>query len=141
MRHNEILQSFVIIYFNILLCFMVPKSLQTAWNKSADLRRENVKMLLAALWAKAWFRKRYCVTCIGDFLKLFPVISTIVSILHQLLYEKKNNILLSAITFSCDIPRKCYTAQKIKFSIKDFFSKCDQILSFLGFGHIYGRNP
>ena len=25
-----------------------------------------------------------------------------------------------------------YTAQKMKFSIKDFFSKCDQIRSFLG---------
>ena len=27
-----------------------------------------------------------------------------------------------------------YTAQKMKFSIKDFFCKCDQIR---GFGHIY----
>ena len=33
------------------------------------------------------------------------------------------------------------TAQKIKFSIKEFFSKCDQSLSFLRFGHIYWRNP
>ena len=32
------------------------------------------------------------------------------------------------------------TAQKMKFSIKDFFSKCDQICS-CGFGHIYWRNP
>ena len=32
-------------------------------------------------------------------------------------------------------------AQKLKFSIKDFFSKCDQIRSFLRFGHIYLRNP
>ena len=30
-----------------------------------------------------------------------------------------------------------FTAQKMKFSIKDFFSKCDQIW----FGHIYWRNP
>ena len=29
------------------------------------------------------------------------------------------------------------TAQMMKFSIKDFFSKCDQIPS----GHIYWRNP
>ena len=29
------------------------------------------------------------------------------------------------------------TAQKMKFSIKDIFSKCDQC----GFGHIHGRNP
>ena len=28
------------------------------------------------------------------------------------------------------------TAQKMKFSINDFFSKCDQ-----KFGHIYWRNP
>ena len=30
------------------------------------------------------------------------------------------------------------TAQKMKFSIKDFFSKCDQIRKN---GHIYWRNP
>ena len=33
------------------------------------------------------------------------------------------------------------TAQKMKFSIKDFFSKCDQIRRFLQIGHIYWRNP
>ena len=33
------------------------------------------------------------------------------------------------------------TAQKMKFSIKDFFSKCYQVRSFLRFGHIYWRNP
>ena len=30
-----------------------------------------------------------------------------------------------------------YTAQKMKFSIKDFFSKFDQTAVFCGFGHIY----
>ena len=30
-----------------------------------------------------------------------------------------------------------FTTQKRKFSIKDFFSKCDQIRSFLRFGHVY----
>ena len=34
----------------------------------------------------------------------------------------------------------CLTAQKMKFSIKDFCSKCDKIPSY-GFGHIYCRNP
>ena len=33
------------------------------------------------------------------------------------------------------------TAQEVKFSIKYFFSKCDQIRSNCGFGHIYWRNP
>ena len=33
------------------------------------------------------------------------------------------------------------TAQKMKSSIKDFFSKCDQIRRKLRFGHIYWRNP
>ena len=33
------------------------------------------------------------------------------------------------------------TAQKMKFSIKDFFSKCDQIHRKRQFGHIYWRNP
>ena len=36
---------------------------------------------------------------------------------------------------------KRYTLQKKKFSIKDFFSKCDQIPSFLWIFHIYRRNP
>ena len=35
-------------------------------------------------------------------------------------------------------PTSKYTAQKIKFSIKDFFSKCNQIRSKL---RIYYRNP
>ena len=34
-----------------------------------------------------------------------------------------------------------FTAQKMKFSNKDFFSKYDQIWSLVGFGHIYWRNP
>ena len=33
------------------------------------------------------------------------------------------------------------TTQKMKFSITDLFSKCDQIRCFFGFGHIYWRNP
>ena len=33
-----------------------------------------------------------------------------------------------------------HTAQNMKFSIKDFFIKCDQILSFLRICHIYWRN-
>ena len=34
-----------------------------------------------------------------------------------------------------------YTSQKMKFSIKDFFCKCDQVAVSCGFGHIYCRNP
>ena len=33
------------------------------------------------------------------------------------------------------------TAQKMKFSMKGFFSKCDQIAVSWGFGHIYWKNP
>ena len=33
------------------------------------------------------------------------------------------------------------TAQKMKFSIKNFFSKSDQTAGICGFGHIYWRNP
>ena len=33
--------------------------------------------------------------------------------------------------------RHTCTAQKMKFSIKDFFSKCDQTAGNCGFGHIY----
>ena len=34
-----------------------------------------------------------------------------------------------------------YTAQTMKFSIKDFFSKCDNSAVSCRFGHIYWRNP
>ena len=34
-----------------------------------------------------------------------------------------------------------YTAQNMKFSIKDFFSKCDHIRRNMRFGHIYWKNP
>ena len=36
---------------------------------------------------------------------------------------------------------KTITAQKMKFSIKDFSSKCDQTRSFCVFGHSYWKNP
>ena len=48
--------------------------------------------------------------------------------------------LLERISNQC---RKYITAQKMKFSIKDFFSKCDQIRSFLAMQHsvkIFGEN-
>ena len=41
---------------------------------------------------------------------------------------------LKKLEMSWMVPVAC-TAQKMKFSIKDFFSKCDQI--HCGFGHIY----
>ena len=36
---------------------------------------------------------------------------------------------------------KTGAAQQIKFSIKDFFSKCDQSARNCGFGHINWRDP
>ena len=39
---------------------------------------------------------------------------------------------------SFDIFGAFTTTQKMKFSIKEFFSKCDQIRRF---GHFYWRNP
>ena len=44
---------------------------------------------------------------------------------------------LLAINYLC----KRRTAQKMKFSIKDVFGKCDQILRKLRICHIYWRNP
>ena len=43
-------------------------------------------------------------------------------------------------SFISNISRNNHTAQKMKFSIKNFFSKCDPIRK-SGFGHIYRRNP
>ena len=42
-----------------------------------------------------------------------------------------NHILRSSLSPWCLSPSKHFTAQKMKFSIKDFFSKWDQIRSFL----------
>ena len=39
--------------------------------------------------------------------------------------------IIIAITNNEDENNDNYTAQKMKFSIKDFFSKCDQLSSFL----------
>ena len=40
----------------------------------------------------------------------------------------------------CCIFLLIYAAQKMKFSIKDFFSKCDESAVSCGFGHIYWIN-
>ena len=37
--------------------------------------------------------------------------------------------------------KEVYTAQKISFLIKDFFCKCDQILSFLRFSSYLLKKP
>ena len=37
-------------------------------------------------------------------------------------------------------PNNPYTVQKMEFSIKDFFCKCDQILVYRGIGHIHWIN-
>ena len=42
---------------------------------------------------------------------------------------------LDSIIDFIETRKNCVTAQKMKFSIKDFFSKCDQI-----FDYIYRRN-
>ena len=39
--------------------------------------------------------------------------------------------IIIAITNNGDENNDNYTAQKMKFSVKDFFSKCDQLSSFL----------
>ena len=46
---------------------------------------------------------------------------------HLLKKSLMENFIFCAVT---DLPRHSYTEQKLKFSIKDFFGKCDQILSF-----------
>ena len=51
-------------------------------------------------------------------------------------------LFFTKITFSIqlELPVSIHTARKMKFPIKDFFSKCDQIRNF-GFGYIYWRKP
>ena len=52
------------------------------------------------------------------------------SISYQLLTQKGKNTLSNLGTF-VTLVHCSYTAQKMKFSVKDFFNKCDQICSFL----------
>ena len=51
-------------------------------------------------------------------LMVHPILKTVKNIIYQ--YLQNNGHFLT-----------CIVAQKMKFSIKDFFSKCDQIRSFL----------
>ena len=51
-----------------------------------------------------------------------------------------SNIVSEILIFIQSLPFLKNTAQKIKFCITDFFSKWDQIRSFLRIGHIYWRN-
>ena len=55
-------------------------------------------------------------------------------------YEKFHKITGEQLSRSLFLKKlQTYTAQKMKFSIKDFYSKCDQIHSSCGFGHIFWR--
>ena len=55
-------------------------------------------------------------------------------------YEKFHKITGEQLSRSLFLKKlQTYTAQKMKFSIKDFYSKCDQIHSSFGFGHIFWR--
>ena len=59
-------------------------------------------------------RKR-CWQCLNGY-TMFPVVNTI----------------FGFVSIKIETVSKVITAQKMKFLIKDFFSKCDQIHSFLG---------
>ena len=50
----------------------------------------------------------------------------------------KYKMFLPPPPFLVTLCQRKYTAQQMKSSIKDFFSKCDQIRHI---GHIYWRNP
>ena len=53
-------------------------------------------------------------------------------------FPKSGNFLQSGMhSPSCDTR---FTAQKMKFSIKDFFSKCDQIRSLLIWSHLLKKS-
>ena len=55
--------------------------------------------------------------------------------------QLKNNTNTNDLVERVLVLKKCVTAVKVKFSINDFFSKCDQIAVYCGFGHIYWGNP
>ena len=55
-------------------------------------------------------------------------------------YEEMSNLINVELAVPRTVQRQTMqsnTAQKMKFSIKDFFSKCDQIRRKCGLGHIY----
>ena len=51
--------------------------------------------------------------------------------------EKKN---FDRLRTCFKVNQKIVTAQKLKFYIQDFFSKCDQIAGSCRFGHMYCKN-
>ena len=53
-------------------------------------------------------------------------------ILYRVYIYIDRNMKNSFYAKSINLLREYITAQKMKFSIKDFFSKCDQIRSFIG---------
>ena len=69
-------------------------------------------------------------------LSLFVTLA-IITLLQNNLQNMKIEIFYSAYVqlynswAGCDFNLSIFTAQKLKFSVKDFFSKCDQIRSFL----------
>ena len=52
--------------------------------------------------------------------------------------DKRNGHALKCLEGNVEFALDC---TKMKFSIKDFFSKCDQSAGSCRFGHSYGKNP
>ena len=80
-------------------------------------KRESFKtvLVLIAVFANIYIKKEKKQVKIGN-----HSLSEELYIIVSVLYAKVDNVKLNS-----------YTARKMKFSIKDFFSKCDQIRSFL----------
>ena len=80
-------------------------------------KRESFKtvLVLIAVFANIYIKKEKKQVKIGN-----HSLSEELYIIVSVLYPKVDNVKLNS-----------YTARKMKFSIKDFFSKCDQIRSFL----------
>ena len=79
-------------------------------------------MVYIALFVGQWIYQKAFLTWLRQYIYLF-------SISFSIDFARWKSVVLPHIVY--------IVTQKIKFSIKDFFSKCDQICC----GQIYWRNP
>ena len=68
-------------------------------------------------------------------------LSTLSKTSFMAVFSTKLNLFLPFQRIRSKFSHTSCTAQKMKFSINDFFSKCDQIAVSCRFGHICWRNP
>ena len=115
----EQISLILLVFLLLTLEKYVPVGQQ--FKQSENVFHQNGIAWMIALWNGRMYKYVYLFTKHSDNLSIQKVDCT-----HWDLSAKMASILRTVFLISFE-----YTAQKMKFSIKDLFSKCDQIRSFL----------